>query len=615
MTSRGTINTPSFLRRILSVLQNDNSLADKKSALLAIFVLSIWLAGVVFTERHHEFWRDEVRALSLARAADSPVDLYNLVQYDGHPLVWYGLLYAGKIVWNSPILLPLLSVSVGFAAVAVFLFFAPLPFWMKGLFIFSSLPFYEYSVMARNYGISMLLLFLAAVLYRYREKFDLGLAFVLALLANTNAHSVIFVGLIASLWLWQFVTDRKPAAVPKRWLSFGLSMGVIFVGIVFSVICTLPRENTILTPIRQSLNLPGFLDALRESVIHPEQTFDRIMPVWVPPLITAGIIFLAILGLLRRPGLFLMAVLAEIALGIFFWLVYPGDYQHQGLYVLFLVFLYWLYLDFQKKDALSNAKPLIFRLGLYIALLALLVGGIVKLRDTAWLDIHIAMSSSKSFGEFLSGHSAYQNAILLPEPDYLIESLPYYADNDIYLPREHRFGNTVSWTTQSDTQLSLGELLSTALALQDRYQRPVLIVLGHLNLDFSKPGKVDYSYNKIFSWGSEDAKQFLELTELAADFEGAYTDENYKIYSVKSAAADLGWEHEETSLGTRQGNPLCQTRWLDGPIDLLNIPYSSVIATQQNRAVCAFDASPGDFPDFLNEITGTSWRRLPANYW
>jgi hypothetical protein len=615
MTRRETTNTPSFLRQGLFILQNDNSLANKKSAILAILVLGIWLAAVVFTESRHEFWRDEVRPLSLARAADSPLDLYTSVQYDGHPLVWYILLYAGKGILNSPSLLPVLSVTVGFAAVAIFLFLAPLPFWMKGLFIFSSFPFYEYSVMARNYGISMLLLFLAAVLYRYREKFGLLLAFVLALLANTNVHSVIFVGLIASLWLWQTVAERKATAAPKRWLSFGLSMGVIFVGIVVCLMYTLPKENTILTPIRQSLNLPGFLNALLDSVIHPEQTFDRIMPSWTPPLITAGIFFLAILGLLRYPGLLLMAAVGEIALGIFFRLVFPGFYQHQGLYIMFLVFLYWLYLDFQKNNTVSSSKSLVFRFGLYVAVLALLGGCIAKLRDTAWLDIHIEMSSSKSFGEFLKGHSVYQNAILLPEPDYLIESLPYYADNDIYLARERRFGNTVSWTTQSAPQLSLGELLSTALDLQDRYHRPVLIVLGHLNADFSTPGKIEYSYNKIFTWGMEDAKQFLESTELIADFNGAYTDENYKIYSLKSVTAELESEREGTSLPIRKGYPLCQRRWLDGPTDFLNLPCRPDVRIRKTGQHEQSKLPLGTFLVSGTEITGMQRRRIPANYW
>lgn len=50
-------------------------------------ILAIWLTLVVFTTTKHEFWRDEVRALSVARAAASPLDLYDLTTNEGHPVL------------------------------------------------------------------------------------------------------------------------------------------------------------------------------------------------------------------------------------------------------------------------------------------------------------------------------------------------------------------------------------------------------------------------------------------------------------------------------------------------------------------------------------------------
>jgi hypothetical protein len=129
---------------------------------IAVAMLVLWLAGVVFTTLSHEYWRDEVRALSLARAATSPFDLYGLIQYDGHPVLWYLLLFIGTSLADSPLVLPIASAAVAMAAVALFVWRSPFELWVKGVFIFGALPFYEYSVVARNYGISMLLLFLAA---------------------------------------------------------------------------------------------------------------------------------------------------------------------------------------------------------------------------------------------------------------------------------------------------------------------------------------------------------------------------------------------------------------------------------------------------------------------
>jgi hypothetical protein len=111
------------VKRFLAQARSKESFTSTKSAILGVAILAIWLTVVVFTTTKHEFWQDEVRALSLARAAISPLDLYGLTQYDGHPVLWYLLLYIGKSIVDTPLVLPVTSILIAFAAVAVFMFF------------------------------------------------------------------------------------------------------------------------------------------------------------------------------------------------------------------------------------------------------------------------------------------------------------------------------------------------------------------------------------------------------------------------------------------------------------------------------------------------------------
>jgi hypothetical protein len=523
--------------RFLAILRITKPLERKGAAVLAIFILGVWLSGVVFTESRHEFWRDEVRPLSLARAAGSGADLYSSVQSDGHPMLWHFLLYAGKSIVDFPLILPVFAVGIGFLAVAVFMFFAPFPIWFKCLFIFSALPFYEYSVMARNYGISMLLLFLIALLYRQRDTLGWLLVLLLILLANTNAHSVVFAASIAGIWAWDIFIERRAALTRGKVFSFGAGMVLLAAGILVSILCFMPRENTILSPIRQTLNFQNIVAALGKTALHPEMTFDRMMPDWVPNAAVAAIFFLLIFGLLNRFPLFVAALMGEIAFGIIFELVYPGYYRHQGLYLVFILFLYWLAKERSGEAPAPRIPRWLFWIGAYVALPSIFLAGIIQLRETAWRDIRLEMSSSEAFGEFLQDPQ-YRDAILLPEPDYLIESVAYYAENDIYLPREGRFSKTVSWTTDSNVSLSMEEVLGTARELQSTYGRPVLIVLGHITLDLSQAGELKYSYNKFFTWDSASAADFLQSTKLVAEFNHALEDENYRVYALidKSAA-------------------------------------------------------------------------------
>jgi hypothetical protein len=177
-----------------------------------LFVL--WCAVVVLGTLRHEFWRDEVRALTLARSARSLPDLFGLLKDEGHPLLWYLLLHFGYAITSSKFVLPIISLVVAAAAVAILIFRSPLPLRLKALFLFGRMPLCECSVMARNYGISMLLLFTFAWLYRQPRRRPLWMGMVLVCLANTNIHSVLLAGLLMVFWLWNDLGERLWPAVP-----------------------------------------------------------------------------------------------------------------------------------------------------------------------------------------------------------------------------------------------------------------------------------------------------------------------------------------------------------------------------------------------------------------
>lgn len=528
-----TKSIKAFVGRCLSLARSKDSFHSAKSASVVVAILGIWLIGVIFTTTRHEFWRDEVRALSLARAAISPPDLYGLTQHDGHPILWYLLLYIGKSIVDTPLILPITSIIVAFAAVAVFMFFSPFPFWIRCLFIFSALPFYEYSVMARNYGISMLLLFAGAVLYRNRAKYPLLLAFILALLANTNVHSAILVCLIAALWAWYAIIEQRTTSVRVWDLTLCLAFVIVFAGVLLCAASIMPRDNTILISVN-AVSMRGLANSFFEAVLRPEQTFSTIVPNAVPPLVAGLLLYLAVFGLLHRPMFVLVALGAQIAFGVFFRVVYTGGYRHQGLFLVFLLFLYWLFIEsLNNNRAISRTKHLLFNAGLYVAMLTLILGNVAKTKGKVWDDINMERSSSQAFGEFLYESETYRDAIVVPEPDFFLESLPYYAKNRIYLPREHRFGTTTSLTTDASYRLSLGELLSLARDLETNYDQPVLIVLGHLDFSTSEHREMKYSYNKVFTWNTDEFAEFDRLTTLVAEFTSAYSGENYRVFAFK----------------------------------------------------------------------------------
>jgi len=47
-------------------------------------------------------------------------------------------------------------------------------------------------------------------------------------------------------------------------------------------------------------------------------------------------------ALIRATAAFIAALTALVALSLFFAIIYPGDYRHQALWLVFLLTMYWI---------------------------------------------------------------------------------------------------------------------------------------------------------------------------------------------------------------------------------------------------------------------------------
>jgi hypothetical protein len=174
-------------------------------------LLVVYLGVVSVTAYRHELFRDEVRALLIAHRTASLRDLLAALHNEGHPPLWYLVLRAASSLGGLRAIKPL-AIAIAASAVFLFLSYSPFPRYQKVLFVFGALPLYEYSVMCRNYGIVMLLLFLVAMAWSDRFVRPLRVACLLALLANCAAHALILTGAILVMLFLEYVTTR-PANV------------------------------------------------------------------------------------------------------------------------------------------------------------------------------------------------------------------------------------------------------------------------------------------------------------------------------------------------------------------------------------------------------------------
>src|SRR4030042_4178497 len=159
--------------------------------------------------------------------------------YDGTPALWYMFLVPFAKIGLPYISEFILHLIIAVAAVTVFILYAPFSRITKVLFIFSYYMAYEYSIIARRYGLSILLLFLIATLYNKRFEHPLWYSFLIFLLFNTNAHSFFIASSLTILFAWELYREKASGAFAK------LSVFIMFMGGVLSFLQLLPRSDSI----------------------------------------------------------------------------------------------------------------------------------------------------------------------------------------------------------------------------------------------------------------------------------------------------------------------------------------------------------------------------------
>ena len=176
----------------------------------AISMAAAFLVVGLFNVLHHEMWRDELQAWLIAGGSRSLTELVRNMSYDGHPPLWYLLLYAVSRLTDDPAAMQLLHVGIATATVYVFARFAPFSRLNRALFCFGYFTAYEYAVISRNYAPGVLCLFAFCAAYRPGAgKRYLLPALFLALLANTSAYGLMLAAALSLMLAYEFAREPR----------------------------------------------------------------------------------------------------------------------------------------------------------------------------------------------------------------------------------------------------------------------------------------------------------------------------------------------------------------------------------------------------------------------
>ena len=247
------------------------------------------------------------------------------------------------------------------------------------------------------------------------------------------------------------------------------------------------------------------------------------------------LLFASTLGLVRRPATLLASWLALFGFTVFFAVLYPGFDRHEDLWLIFLIAMYWIAGRDPQPDTAKKPAPAIRAIessGYVAFMLVLVLQTVAGFIAVVPLLLHIAPESrARDLGQLISSDPRLHDAIVVADPDYMVETVPYYASNPTYLLREHRFGNIVHFTHNATFNLSLDDILTEARQLHADTGKPVIILLQD-RLNPSAPPQVRLeAYDWTLSTAPEQVRRFQASTRLIKSFgRVSDNDETYDAY-------------------------------------------------------------------------------------
>ncbi|MDQ3098607.1 MAG: hypothetical protein M3Q44_02580 [bacterium] len=433
---------------------------------LLILGLAAYVILGLITIFHHELWHEEAHGYLFARDSSDPVNLYTNLKYEGHPILWYFILFPIVHLTNSVLAMQLAHFAIAFFAVCLFVRYAPFSSFHKILFIFGYFPLFEYGVISRNYGIGELFIFLFCIFYLFRPVNYILLAIILLFLAHTSIIGFIFAIIFGGLIVWDIYENREELFNSKARLVVA---GLIFTfGIITSFLKLLPPEDrsytldqfnffdlrrfimTIIMIWRGFVPVPQFtMNFWNSNILVPDLTkYSQFNSSSQIPLLSLYPVDIILLGLafILSVVIFLMGVsifhkdkkvlyvylTGILSLLFMFYIFYYGAVRHYGF--LFILFIVCLWLLRKNKSSYSDINSSI----LTCLLLLNLFAGFYS----AYIDIMNPFSSSKRVSEYiLSNH--LENNLLIGDYDTTITPISAYLNRSIYYPRSDRYGSFV----------------------------------------------------------------------------------------------------------------------------------------------------------------------------
>ncbi|MDA8174706.1 MAG: hypothetical protein M0018_08985, partial [Nitrospiraceae bacterium] len=426
---------------------------------------------------------------------------FHQLNYEGTPGLWYMMLHIFARLGLPFFSEQVLNWAIAAAAVFIFLKHAPFSRLLKFAFAFSYLMSYEYAVIARNYSISVLLLFAIAAIYGSRFKRPLIFAALVFLLFNTNVHSFVPAAMLLFIFVYELFKIRL---IENRKKCYAAVI-IMILGALVCIWQLLPAPGNTLSGLG---GVPNFsnIPVILKGPFFPNFQLVKIKPL--QSLLVPASIFILLMGIFAlRPRILLINFLISIIWLFYIFIVKQFGYfgpMHQGLILVLLLFNLWLGIYYGPAE---EGKPPVIRKAALSLITAALLSSFLISYEFHILDYRLPFSEGKQMAEFMKKSGAAGYTIIADRPGACVTPLAYLTPGKrFWFAATQEYGSFIGNHANPDLYLPLsnGQLIAR-IAKFFPGRRDYFLLLSY---PLSPPYSADYvllkSYTNAFWFFGED---------------------------------------------------------------------------------------------------------------
>ncbi|ACB51803.1 conserved hypothetical protein [Crocosphaera subtropica ATCC 51142] len=486
----------------------DNKNNSFEIGLILIFA-TVTLIGIL----NHAMWRDELNGWLIARDSYSFINFFKNIKYEGHPVLWYLCLWILNQITANPIMMQIFHWLIAVTTIAIFILFSPFTQVQKALFTFGYLPVYEYSLISRNYSIGALSIFLFCACFKTRHQSYLTLAFILAMMANTNAYCLLISLALAFTLVIEYIF-RGYFQYETKANQYDLTAALIIflIGIVISVFMLLPPSDSTLQGGANQWFFYFDFNRLTQTLTRIWRSYilviipsdSKPLDLFIFSFFSLGLFGFSILMLIRKPIALLFYSIGSLEILAFTYAKFLGSERHYGHLYIILIAALWIGNYYANSQIIINfLNNISYRFSrivchganfvsyhkkyfLLIILWLQVIAGIVAFSR----DLITPYSSSKMTAEFIQSNNLSEHFIMGSE-DFTIAPISGYLEQKIYYPEAQKMGSYVLFNNErkivDDT-----DIINQMSQIIANDNKDILLILNREFLDSSQDLKIQF---------------------------------------------------------------------------------------------------------------------------